>query len=203
MYIGSINFEHPNYILTIERKHAMEQWKIDPVHSEINFRVKHLVVSTVTGTFAKFDASIEANKDDFSDAKFSFEADVNSISTKNEQRDGHLKSPDFFDAANHPKMTFVSKSVKKLSDFELQVVGDLSMRGVTKEIALKVIYNGTVAGLGGAKVAGFEVKGKVNRFDFGLQWNALTEAGGVMVSNEVRIEILAEFAKVRSAAKAA
>jgi len=181
----------------------MEQWKIDPVHSEINFRVKHLVVSTVTGTFAKFDASIEANKDDFSDAKFSFEADVNSISTKNEQRDGHLKSLDFFDAANHPKMTFVSKSVKKLSDFELQVVGDLSMRGVTKEISLNVIYNGTVAGLGGAKVAGFEVKGKVNRFDFGLQWNALTEAGGVMVSNEVRIEILAEFAKVRSAAKAA
>ncbi len=181
----------------------MEQWKIDPVHSEINFRVKHLVVSTVTGTFAKFDASIEANKDDFSDAKFSFEADVNSISTKNEQRDGHLKSLDFFDAANHPKMTFVSKSVKKLSDFELQVVGDLAMRGVTKEISMNVIYNGTVAGLGGAKVAGFEVKGKVNRFDFGLQWNALTEAGGVMVSNEVRIEILAEFAKVRSAAKAA
>jgi polyisoprenoid-binding protein YceI len=181
----------------------MEQWKIDPVHSEINFRVKHLVVSTVTGTFAKFDASIETNKDDFSDAKFSFEADVNSISTKNEQRDGHLKSPDFFDAANHPKMTFVSKSVKRLSDFELQVIGNLTLRGVTKEITLDVIYNGTVAGLGGAKVAGFEVKGKVNRFDFGLQWNALTEAGGVMVSNEVRIEILAEFAKVQSAAKAA
>lgn len=181
----------------------MAQWKIDPVHSEISFRVKHLVVSTVTGTFVKFDASIEATKDDFSDAKFTFEADVNSISTKNDQRDGHLKSADFFDAANHPKMTFVSKSAKKTSDFELQVVGDLTMRGVTKQITLDVIYNGTVAGLGGAKVAGFEVKGKVNRFDFGLQWNALTEAGGVMVSNEVRIEILAEFAKVQSAAKAA
>ena len=181
----------------------MAQWKIDPVHSEINFKVKHLVVSTVTGTFAKFDASIETTKDDFSDAKFTFEADVNSISTKNEQRDGHLKSPDFFDGANYPTMTFVSKSVKKTSDFELQVVGDLTMRGVTKEVALDVIYNGTVAGLGGAKVAGFEVKGKVNRFDFGLQWNALTEAGGVMVSNEVRIEILAEFNKVQSAAKAA
>ncbi|HEY6951501.1 MAG TPA: YceI family protein [Bacteroidota bacterium] len=181
----------------------MAQWKIDPVHSEINFRVKHLVVSTVTGTFGKFDATIEATKDDFSDATFSFEADVNSISTKNEQRDGHLKSPDFFDAANHPKMTFVSKAVKKLSDFELQVVGDLTIRGVTREIALDVIYNGTVASFGGAKVAGFEVKGKINRFDFGLQWNSLTEAGGVMVSNEVRIEILAEFAKVQSAAKAA
>jgi polyisoprenoid-binding protein YceI len=181
----------------------MAQWKIDPVHSEINFRVKHLVVSTVTGTFGKFDATIEASEDDFSDAKFTFEADVNSISTKNDQRDGHLKSADFFDAANHPKMTFVSKSVKKTSDFELQVVGDLTMRGVSKEITLDVIYNGTVAGMGGAKVAGFEVKGKVNRFDFGLQWNALTEAGGVMVSNEIRIEILAEFAKVQSAAKAA
>jgi polyisoprenoid-binding protein YceI len=181
----------------------MAQWKIDPTHSEINFKVKHLVISTVTGTFTKFDATIEANKEDFSDAKFSFEADVNSISTKNEQRDGHLKSPDFFDAANYPKMTFASKSVKRLSDYELQVVGDLTIRGTTKEVALDAIYNGTVAGFGGTKVAGFEVKGKVNRFDFGLQWNALTEAGGVVVSNEVKIGILAEFGKVQSAAKAA
>ncbi len=181
----------------------MAQWKIDPAHSEINFKVKHLVVSTVTGTFTKFDAMIEANKEDFSDAKFSFEADVNSVNTKNEQRDGHLKSADFFDAANFPKMTFVSKSVKSLSDYEMQVVGDLTIRGTTKEVTLNVVYNGTVAGFGGANVAGFEVKGKVNRFDFGLQWNALTEAGGVVVSNEVKIEILAEFNKVQSAAKAA
>ncbi len=181
----------------------MAQWKIDPTHSEINFKVKHLVVSTVTGTFTKFDATIESENEDFSDAKFLFEADVNSISTKNEQRDGHLKSPDFFDAANHPTMKFVSKSVKRLSDYELQVVGDLTIRGTTKEIALDVIYNGTVSGFGGVKVAGFEVKGRVNRFDYGLQWNALTEAGGVVVSNEVKIEILAEFNKVQSAAKAA
>lgn len=202
-YIDTINVDHQFTFQKLEGKETMAQWKIDPVHSEIGFRVKHLVVSTVTGTFSKFDASIETTKDDFSDAKFTFEADVDSITTKNEQRDGHLKTADFFDASNHPKMMFVSKSVKKSSDFELKVVGDLTMRGITKEITLDVIYNGTVAGLGGAKVAGFEVKGKVNRFDFGLQWNALTEAGGVMVSNEVRIEILAEFAKVQSAAKAA
>ncbi len=181
----------------------MAQWKIDPTHSEINFKVKHLVVSTVSGTFTKFDATIETDKEDFSDAKFTFEADINSISTKNEQRDGHLKSPDFFDAANYPKMTFVSKSVKRLSDYEMQVVGDLTMRGVTKGVALDVYYNGTVSGFSGTKVAGFEVEGKINRFDFGLQWNALTEAGGVVVSNEVKVEILAEFNKVQSAAKAA
>jgi len=181
----------------------MTTWKIDPTHSEINFKVKHLVVSTVTGHFSKFDAAIETIKEDFSDAKINFEADINSIDTKNEQRDGHLKSADFFDAEKHPKMSFVSKSVKKISDHEMQVIGSLTLRGVTKEVTLDVIYNGTVAGFGGTEVAGFEVRGKVNRFDFGLQWNALTEAGGVVVSNEVKIEILAEFNKANEAVKAA
>jgi len=181
----------------------MTTWKIDPAHSEINFKVKHLVVSTVTGHFSKFDASIETSKEDFSDAKINFEADINSISTKNEQRDAHLKSADFFDAEKHPKISFVSKSVKKISDHEMRIIGNLSLRGITKEITLDVIYNGTVAGFGGTEVAGFEVRGKVNRFDFGLQWNAITEAGGVVVSNEVKIEILAEFNKVQEAVKAA
>jgi len=181
----------------------MTTWKIDPAHSEINFKVKHLVVSTVTGHFGKFDASIESGKEDFSDAKINFEADINSIDTKNEQRDGHLKSADFFDAEKYPKMTFISKSIKTISDHEMQVIGNLTLRGVTKEITLDVIYNGTVAGFGGTEVAGFEVRGKVNRFDFGLQWNALTEAGGIVVSNEVKIEILAEFNKANEAVKAA
>ena len=181
----------------------MTTWKIDSTHSEINFKVKHLVISTVTGHFSKFDAAIETSKEDFSDAKINFEADINSISTKNEQRDAHLKSADFFDAEKHPRMSFVSKSVKKISDHEMQIIGNLSLRGITKEITLDVIYNGTVAGLGGTEVAGFEVRGKVNRFDFGLQWNAITEAGGVVVSNEVKIEILAEFNKVQEAVKAA
>jgi polyisoprenoid-binding protein YceI len=162
-----------------------------------------LVVSTVTGHFNKFDASIESSTEDFSDAKISFEADTNSITTKNGQRDEHLKSIDFFDAKNHPKMTFTSTSVKKISDFEYEVKGNLTIRNVTKEITLDVIYNGTVSGSGGAKVAGFEISGKVNRFDYGLKWNGITEAGGVVVSNEVKIEIFAEFNAVQEAVKAA
>ncbi len=181
----------------------MTTWKIDPAHSEINFKVKHLLVSTVRGSFDKFDATINTKSEDFSDAIIKFEADTNSINTNNEQRDAHLKSPDFFDAQNHPKMIFESTSVKKISDFELQVKGNLTIRGVTKEVTLDVIYNGIVSGFGGSTVAGFEVSGKINRFDFGLQWNALTEAGGVVVSNEVKIEILAEFNKVNEAVKAA
>ncbi len=181
----------------------MALWKIDPTHSEVNFKVKHLVVSTVTGYFDRFEATIEAETEDFSDAKISFGAEVNSINTKNEQRDGHLKSPDFFDATKYPKMSFVSTSVKKLSDYELKVFGNLTMRGVTKEITLDVMYNGTVAGLGGNLVAGFEIRTKLNRFDFGLQWSALTETGGVVVSNEVKIEILAEFNQAQGVAKAA
>jgi len=116
----------------------MTQWKIDPTHSEVNFKVKHLVVSTVTGHFGRFDAAIETGEscgsgdDDFADARVSFEADIDSISTNNYQWDGHLKSADFFDAANHPKMTFVSTSARKLSDHELRVTGDLTLRGVTK-----------------------------------------------------------------------
>jgi len=186
-----------------ERKHAMALWKIDAVHSQANFRVKHLVVSTVTGHFDSFDATIETGRDDFSDARISFQADINSINTKNDQRDGHLKSPDFFDATKYPKMSFVSTSVRKVSDYELQVTGDLTMRGVSKRITLDVIYNGTVAGFSGSQVAGFEIRTKLNRFDFGLQWNALTETGGIVVSNEVQIEVLAEFNKAQDAAKAA
>jgi len=181
----------------------MSLWKIDPAHSEINFKVKHLVISTVTGNFGRFDASIETNNEDFSDAKVSFEAETGSVSTKNDQRDQHLKSADFFDAGNYPKMSFTSRSVKKISDSEMKVTGDLTIRGITKEITLDVTYNGTVAGFGGTKVAGFEISGKIKRFDYGLQWNAVTEAGGVVVSNDVKIEILAEFNKVQDAVKAA
>lgn len=173
----------------------MALWKVDQAHSEIKFKVKHLVVSTVTGQFTSFSGTVESDKADFSDAKISFEADVNSISTNNEQRDGHLKSPDFFDAANHPKLTFVSKSITKKSDDEYIVVGNMTIRGISKEISLNVTYNGTTKGFGSVDVAGFEITGKLNRFDFGLQWNALTEAGGIVVSDEVKIEIAAELQK--------
>ncbi len=181
----------------------MATWQIDPAHSEVKFKIKHLVVSTVTGHFRNFHAAIETENQDFSDARISFEADVNSINTNNEQRDAHLKSPDFFDAAKHPKMIFRSTSVSRVSDDKLKVMGYLTIREVTRSVTLEVSYNGTVAGFGGKKVAGFEITGKINRFDYGLTWNALTEAGGVVVSSDVKLDIAAEFNQVEEAAKAA
>jgi polyisoprenoid-binding protein YceI len=153
------------------------------------------VVSTVTGHFNQFTATAQTATGDFSDAVIAFEADVDSIDTKNAQRDGHLKSPDFFDAASHPKLTFVSKSVKKRSGGDYEVTGDLTIRGTKKEVKFDVVYNGTVKGFGGTDVAGFEITGKINRQDFGLTWSALTEAGGVVVSDDVKFEINAEFNK--------
>jgi polyisoprenoid-binding protein YceI len=173
----------------------MNKWKIDSVHSEVKFKVKHLVVSTVTGQFKKFDANIETNSDDFENAKITFEADVNSIDTREPQRDTHLKSADFFDAANHPKLLFVSKSFKKKSGSSYELTGEITIRGITKEIKLDVEYNGTIKGMDGNAVAGFEISGRLNRMDFGLKWNALTEAGGIVVSNEVKLEISLELHK--------
>lgn len=181
----------------------MTTWKIDAAHSEVAFKVKHLVISTVTGHFGSFDATLQTSKQDFSDATVQFEAATDSINTKNEQRDGHLKSADFFDAANHPKMTFVSTSVQKISDGHLKVDGELSIRGISHPVGLNVTYNGTVAGFGGTQVAGFEITTSINRFDYNLKWNAMTEAGGVVVSDTVKIEILAEFNSVQEVAKAA
>ncbi len=181
----------------------MAKWQIDPAHSEIKFKVKHLVVSTVTGHFKNFSAVIEADRDDFADASIAFEAEVNSLSTNNEQRDAHLKSPDFFDAPNHPKITFRSNLVTPVSEDGFEVTGNLTIRGVTRPITLNVTYNGTVSGFGGARVAGFEITGKLNRFDYGLMWNAMTEAGGVVVSSDVKLDIGAEFNRVQAEAKAA
>jgi polyisoprenoid-binding protein YceI len=173
----------------------MEKWKIDPMHSEVKFKVKHLVISTVTGEFRKFNITAETENDKFENAKISFEADVNSIDTREPQRDAHLKSADFFDAANHPKMVFISKSFKRISDHKYELVGDLTIRGTAREIKLDVTYNGKVKGIQGEDVAGFEINGKLNRQDFGLKWNALTEAGGIVVGDEIELEIELEMHK--------
>lgn len=171
----------------------MARWTIDTTHSEVKFKVKHLVISTVTGHFNDFAATIDSDSDDFSDARIEFSASVDSIDTKNAQRDGHLKSPDFFDAASHPTLNFTSKKVTKKSASDYVVTGDMTIRGTTKEVVLNVTYNGQAKGFGGIDVAGFEIDGKLNRQDYGLKWNGLTEAGGVVVSDEVRLEIFAEF----------
>ena len=181
----------------------MATWTIDPIHSEVKFKVKHLVVSTVTGNFQTFSGKLVSEKPDFSDANVSFEADINSITTHNEQRDGHLKSADFFLAEEHPKMTFVTKNVEKKSDSDLVVTGDLNIRGITKEIKLNVVYNGTILGFGNVPTAGFEVTGKINRKDFGMTFNGLTEAGHIAVSDEVKIEINLEMNKQEVALKQA
>lgn len=181
----------------------MRTWKIDSAHSEIKFKVKHLIVSTVSGKFNKFDAEIESAADNFEDAKVTFSAEVDSIDTGNGQRDGHLKSADFFDAEKQPKITFVSKSFKKVSDSNYKLTGDFSIRGVTKEITLDVEYNGKSRGFDNLEVAGFEITGKINRFDFGLQWNAMTEAGGIVVGPDVKLEIFAEMKEAVEVSKAA
>ncbi|MFI5263949.1 MAG: YceI family protein [Candidatus Kapaibacterium sp.] len=177
----------------------MATWTIDPIHSEVKFKVKHLVVSTVTGNFNTFSGTLEAEKEDFSDAKISFEADIDSIDTHNAQRDGHLKSADFFLAADHPKMTFTSKRLEKKSGNDFTVTGDLSIRGISKEVKLDVVYNGTILGFGNQPVAGFEVTGKINRKDFGMTFDAFTEAGGMIVSEDVKVELLLEMQKQAAA----
>lgn len=173
----------------------MTTYKIDPTHSEVSFKIKHLMISTVTGIFTSFDGEIEADKENLSDAKFNFSAEINSINTNNEQRDGHLKSPDFFDAANYPKLTFESTSfTKKGDDYKLQ--GNLTLRGVTKPIKLEVEYAGKMLDPYGNEKHGFEFKGKISRKEFGLTWNGVTESGGIVVSDEVKLLVNAQFAKI-------
>ncbi len=173
----------------------MATYKIDPAHSEITFKIRHLMIATVSGSFANFDATLEAEKEDFSDAKVTFEADVNSIDTRNEQRDTHLKSDDFFSAEKFPKLTFTSTGVNKVSDKEFELTGDLTIRDITKAVTLNVEHHGTVNDPWGQTKAGFEITGKINRKEFGLQWGAVTEAGGVVVADEVKLALNVEMQK--------
>lgn len=162
-------------------------WALDPAHSEITFKVKHLMITNVTGTFASFSASAETEGDDFSAAKISFSADVASISTNNEQRDGHLKSGDFFDAEKYPSLTFASTSFDKVDDENYKLSGDLTVKGVTKSVTLDVEFGGITKDPWGQTKAGFTLKGAINRSDFGLEWNAALETGGVLVSEKVTL----------------
>ncbi len=173
----------------------MATYKIDAAHSEITFKVKHLMITNVTGNFNKFDATLESSKEDFTDAKISFEADVDSISTNNEQRDGHLKSEDFFAAEKFPKLSFVSTSFDKVSDDEYKLAGTLTLRGVSKPIELSVEYGGAATDPYGQVKSGFEISGKINRKDFGLVWTATTEAGGIVVSDEVKLNLSVQMIK--------
>lgn len=167
----------------------MAIWNIDPAHSEIQFKVKHLVISTVTGNFKSFNGTLETEGDSFDNASVTFEADINSISTNNTDRDAHLKSDDFFNAEEFPKLKFESTSFKKTGEDTYELTGNLTIRDITKEVTLNVEHGGTVDDPYGQTKAGFEINGSINRKEFGLKWSAVTEAGSVVVGDEVKLHL--------------
>ncbi|MDA7803628.1 YceI family protein [Crocinitomix sp.] len=166
------------------------KWVIDPSHSDVKFKVKHMMISSVSGHFDSFDASVETTSDDFKDAKIDVAIDIDSIHTKNEDRDNHLKSNDFFNAEQFPKMTFKSTG---LDGDKLK--GELSIRDVTKEVVLNADFNGFAVDPYGQTKAGFELTGEINRKDFGLSWDAITEAGNIVVSDKIKLMVDAQFIK--------
>jgi len=171
------------------------KWVIDPMHSEVQFKVKHLVISTVTGFFKDFEGAMETENDDFEDAEISFALNIDSIDTNQSQRDAHLKSAEFFDAEKYPKITFESTSFKKTGDDEFELVGDLTIKGITKPVKLVAEYGGSTQDFYGNTKAGFEVTGKINRKDFGLTYDPVTEAGSIVVGEEIKLIINVQFAK--------
>lgn len=157
------------------------------MHSEVQFKIKHLVISTVTGTFRQFGGGATTEHDDFDGAEVHFELDVNSIDTNQEMRDTHLKSAEFFEADTYPKIAFKSTSFRKIDDDEYALVGELTMKGVTKPVTLKAEYGGTAKDAYGNQKLGFEVTGKINRKEFGLTYNALTETGGLALGEDIKL----------------
>ena len=175
---------------------AQTKWNIDKAHSKVMFSVTHLVISEVTGEFKDFTGSIESSNPDFTDAKIDFSVDVNSISTDNDMRDKHLKSDDFFNAGKFPQITFKGKSLKKVEGNNYKLTGDFTIRDVTKQVTLDVVYNGTIKDPYGNTKAGFKIIGQIDRFDYNLKWNALIEAGGsAVVGKTVTMTINLELQK--------
>lgn len=174
---------------------ANTKWALEPAHSEVTFKVRHMMISNVSGQFKKFDSTVETEGNDISTAKVRFTAEVDSISTNNEQRDGHLKSPDFFDAASHPQVIFESTSLESTGGDSYKLHGNLTMRGTTKAVTFDVEHGGIVNDGWGNIRAGFTVTGKVNRKEYGLHWSALTETGGLVVSDDVKFEAQVQYVR--------
>jgi len=175
---------------------ATNKWIIDPAHSTIGFKVKHLMITNVSGHFSKFDLQVETEGEDFTTAKGAFTADTASVYTGNDERDRHLRSPDFFDDHSFPKVQFVPKKYESVdNDGSYNVTGDLTIRGTTKSVTFGVEFGGVVKDPWGNTRAGFTVNGKINRKEFGLNWSALTEAGGLVVSDDVRVSCEIELVK--------
>lgn len=173
---------------------ATTKWTIDPTHSEVGFKVKHMMFTNVSGKFETYDATITTEEDDFTKSSIEFTANIDSINTGNNDRDNHLKSADFFDAEKNPKLTFVSSSlVKKGDDYE--ITGELTLHGITKTVKLETEVSGLLKDPWGNTKVGLNATGKINRTDFGLTWNSAIETGGVLVSEEVKLNIELQFLK--------
>jgi polyisoprenoid-binding protein YceI len=167
---------------------ATTKWVLDPAHSEVQFKVKHLMITTVTGHFRKFDLQVETDEDDFTKAKsVVFTSEIDSVDTNNAQRDTHIKSADFFSAEEYRHIKFIGKKLEKKADDKYVLTGDLTIRDTTKPVTLDVEFGGIVTDPWGQTKAGFTVDGKIKRKDYGVTWDAVTEAGQVVASNEVRI----------------
>lgn len=173
----------------------MTTYKIDQSHSEVIFKVRHMMITNVTGMFTVFDAEMTSSNEDFSDAKIHFEADVNSVTTNNQQRDEHLKGEDFFAADQFPKLTFRSTDLKKVNEEEFRLTGELTIRNVTKVVTLNGEFGGSMLDPYGNTRVGFALAGKVSRREFNLTWNATTEAGGVIVGDDVKLNINVQMLK--------
>ena len=182
---------------------ANQTWALDPTHSELQFKIKHLMISTVSGQFNQFKATVETNDDDFTNAKVRFEAAVDSISTNNEQRDAHLKNGDFFDAEKYPAIIFDSDRMEKTGDDEYKLYGSLTMRGISKKIILNAEFGGITKDPWGNTRTGFSVTGKINRYDFGMSFGAVSETGGLLLGDEVKINANVQFVKEAVAQAAA
>ena len=182
-------------LFTKDRTMSAATWTLDLYHSEISFKVKHLMIATVTGKFEKYDISLESSADDFSDATVRFSIDSSSINTGIEARDNHLRSDDFFNSEKYPSITFQSTSMKKTGDDTYVLAGDLTIRDVTKPVEFAVELGGSMVDPYGNHKVGFEVSTKIRRKEFNLMWDALTESGGVVVSDEVRLSANIQFQK--------
>lgn len=175
---------------------AQTTWQLDPAHSEVTFRVRHLMVSNVSGKFKSFSSTVSTEGDDFTTADIEFTIETASIDTGVEYRDNHLRNDDFFNSKRYPTLTFKGKGLKATGDDTYQLDGDLTIRDITKPVSLQVEIGGIVKDPYGNIKAGFEVTGKINRKEFGLLWSALTEAGGAVAGDEVKFQANIQYAKV-------
>jgi polyisoprenoid-binding protein YceI len=170
-------------------------WNIDGAHSEIGFKVRHMMITNVNGIFNTYTATMAADAADFSDAEISFEADIDSVSTRNEQRDGHLKGEEFFNAAQFPKVNFKSTSFNKTGDGLYTMKGMFNMHGVEKEVSMNVEFTGTVVDPWGQVKSGFEITGSLNRSEFGLTWNATSEDGSIVLDEVIKLALNVQMIK--------